>query len=61
MEVELSKETVNRFRQRMLKGEKIAAKLDFKLKRMKGEEDEVELHLVDDREFVFKLQGYRTK
>ena len=55
MEVELSKEIINRFRQHLLKGEKIAAKIDLKLKRLFKEEDEAELHLVDDREFVFKL------
>lgn len=54
LEIEFSKTLVQQWRHRVSKGEKLAAKLEFR-------NNIVELHIVDEKDNVFKLSGFNLK
>lgn len=53
--LQLPKQKVQRWKDKISRGEKIAAKLEFKKNNI------VELHIIDDRDHVFILTGYGKK
>jgi len=53
--IKLPKVAVQKWKEKLSRGEKIAAKLEFKKNNI------VELHIIDEREHIFILSGFNKK